>query len=41
MLIFMSAFPRFVGACLRFMAGLSTFSMTLQDDINANFSGQR
>ena len=41
MLIFMSAFPGFMGACLRFMTGLSRFRITVQVDINANPSDQR
>ena len=30
---FISNFPRFVGDCLRFMAGLSMFSRTVDDNI--------
>ena len=40
MVKFMRAFPRFMGACVRFMASLSMFSMTVQDVINDNPSGQ-
>ena len=38
---FISDFPRFVGARLVCTAGLLLFSMIVQDDINANPSGQR
>ena len=41
MVRFMRVFPRFTGACVRFMASLSMFSMTVQVDKNANPSGQR
>ena len=40
MVRFTSDNPWFIGACLRFMADMSMFSMVVQDDINANPSGQ-
>ena len=41
MVRFMRALSRFMVACVSVMAGLSTFSMTVQDVMNANPSDQR